>query len=341
MTTWDKSTKYFSGQGVVLIGERDAAGKPKGLVAVGNVSGLSVAIEETVIEHKESQSGQRSIDKRLPTETKCTLRMNVENFISANLAIALRASETVKAAGAVVNEALKMYIGKVMPFKNAKVSTVNLTNGAVVLTVYTNDQTPYDYKLNADSGSVEFNDGSSVLVDTMADNGTTITDVTEGSTTTIVVGAVPAYFEVGGRVAITGVAGADAAKLNEKTFKIVSLTATDIVIDIDTTGDTITSGTGKIEADGAALEVDYDFAAQNLIDSLSVGSSERYLRFEGLNTADELKPVIVDVFKFDTSPLAELALIGEEIQGFALEGNVLNDPLQTTGSKFFSVRMLS
>ena len=69
-------------------------------------------------------------------------------------------------------------------------------------------------------------------------------------------------------------------------------------------------------------------------------STEKYMRFEGLNTADGGNPVVVEVFRFIVDPLKELALIGDGIGQFVLDGNVLADSLQVTGSKFFKVTLL-
>jgi hypothetical protein len=89
MSTWDPANYYFSGQGTVLVGDRTAAGKSAGLVPVGNVSALQIAIATSVLEHKESYSGSRGIDLRLTQETKATLSVTMENFNAYNLALAL------------------------------------------------------------------------------------------------------------------------------------------------------------------------------------------------------------------------------------------------------------
>ncbi len=105
MATFDRQTYYYSGQGVVMIGERDADGKPSGLKAVGNVTDLKLAIETSVLEHKESQSGQRAVDFRLTTETKASVSMTFENFVRDILALALRGDYTDVAAGTVTGGA--------------------------------------------------------------------------------------------------------------------------------------------------------------------------------------------------------------------------------------------
>lgn len=93
--------------------------------------------------------------------------------------------------------------------------------------------------------------------------------------------------------------------------------------------------------DGDALSIDYTHASQVKVDALTDAAPELYMRFEGLNTAEGNAPVVVEVFKFATDPLKELALISDAIQQFTLEGSVLADSKRTTGSKFFSVRKLN
>ena len=65
------------------------------------------------------------------------------------------------------------------------------------------------------------------------------------------------------------------------------------------------------------------------------------MRFEGLNTAEENAPVLVEVFNFLTDPLKELSLISDSVQQFVLEGSVLADSTKTTGSKFFKTIKLN
>lgn len=136
MSTWDAVDHYYSGQGVVMAAERDALGNPKGFDPLGNVSDLKITVSTSVLEHKESHTGQRGTDLRLTTETKCALSMTVENFIAKNLANALRGSATDIAAASVTGEALKAYRGKVSALRNIKVSALTIKNGATTLTPY-------------------------------------------------------------------------------------------------------------------------------------------------------------------------------------------------------------
>lgn len=97
---------------------------------------------------------------------------------------------------------------------------------------------------------------------------------------------------------------------------------------------------GGTITDTQALEVDYTYAAQETVDVLTVSANPiRWARFHGLNTADLDNPVVVDIFKMETTPLAELALINDEIAQMEIEANALSDATRATGSKFFQITM--
>lgn len=344
MSTWDRESFYFSGQGVMLLGDRTIDGKPAGLVPVGNVSALTLAVATTVLEHKESQSGQRAIDLRLTTEVRTTLTATIENFIAENLALAIRGNRTTKAAGAAAAEEILGYFGKVTPLEWVKVSNVVVTNpvGPTILTLFVDDTTPWDYKENLEAGSVRFNGADTgQQFDTLADDGEAITGVSIAADAVISV-ALTARFAVGGYAAINGTTGTVSTVLNGFFHKIVSIvTNVSITIETSTVGLTYTAaGTAEGDANGLALEADYDFAGQELVDALETSPFTKWMRFEGLNTADEFRPVIIDVPKFTADPLRELAMIGDGIGQFLLEGSILADPLQQERSQFFRIQLL-
>lgn len=337
MSTWDGNNYYYSGQGVCLVGPRSATGKPAGLLSIGNVSDLKLSIASTVLEHKESQSGARGIDLRLTTELKGTLSMTLENFIAENLALAVRGDLTEKLEGAASGESITGYLGKVQPLRYAQIDTLVLKRASQTLTAYVDDSTAYDYKVNEEAGSFLLNDGSVVALDKLTTGGTAPSAVTVGNPTVVTVANTAA---VGDYAAFSGFAGADAGTLNGKAFKVVAASASSVSLNVDTTGLTITVGTPLSFFDGVALTAAYNYAGQNIVDALTLGSQERYMRFEGLNTADNDMPVVVEVFKFLVDPLRELALISDGIGQFVLEGNFLYDSLQTSGSKYFKETLL-
>ncbi len=157
MSKWDKKTHYYSGQGVVLIGDYDDAGKITGLESIGNVPALKIGIETSSVEHKESQSGQRAVDLRLITEIKVRLSATLEDFDRAGLAMALRGEYESLVAGAAADIPLNCYPGKVVAFPHIKISSLVLKKGSTTLKAYVNDATGWDYKVNEDAGSVQFN----------------------------------------------------------------------------------------------------------------------------------------------------------------------------------------
>lgn len=334
MATWDVTSNYYSGQGVVLLGDRDtSSGRGYNFIPVGNVTALKLNVATSVTEHKESQSGSRGIDMRLTTEIKGSLSMEMEHYNPTNLAIALRGSYTSTTGSTVTGETNKGYIGRVSSLVNANVSSVAVKRGATALTAYVNDSTAWDYKLNTDAGSFMLNDGSVTALDKLTTGGSSpsITGVTAGATTTLTVTTTAA---VGSKVALSGFTGADAALINSKAFTILTNTGTAITIDLNSAGKTITLGTPLSFFDGTALTVDYTYGAQTVIGALTEAATEKFLRFEGLNTANNNKPVIIEVYRFLTDPLKELDMISDTLQKFTLEGNMLMDALQAD-SKYF------
>jgi len=81
-----------------------------------------------------------------------------------------------------------------------------------------------------------------------------ITGLTVGATTIVEVASVPSYFLVGGLATVTGATGADAADINGIPLVIVSLTATDIELALNSTSKTILA-TGTIEFDPTVLSI--------------------------------------------------------------------------------------
>lgn len=261
---WETQSTYYSGQGVVMLGDRDpVTGKGSNFIPVGNCSSLKTSVATSVIEHKESQSGIRGIDYRLTTEVKATLSMVMENYTPENLAIALRGRSAHVPGAAVTAEVGKFAAGMVMLLSRIGVSAVVVKKGATALVLFVSGTATavdgaWDYKLNASAGSLMF-------------------------------APVPVTPQL---------------------------------------------------VDGDALAIDYTFAAQSTVDALTEAASEKYVRFEGLNTANGNKAVVIEVYRFLTDPLKELSLITDTIQQFTLDGSVLMDTVQTN-SKYFHQTLLS
>jgi hypothetical protein len=179
---FDAANYYYSGQGVVMIGQRDpVTGNPLGLRPVGNVSDLKVSIATTVVNHKGSQDGQRAVDARLQTETNATASMTIDNWHSDNLSKALRGDRAAITTGTVTGLAVTGYPGLVTGLPHIRISAATVKQGATVLTEWVNDQTDWDYKINYDAGSILINDGLGRPVDGLTGAGP-YTDLTVGYT---------------------------------------------------------------------------------------------------------------------------------------------------------------
>jgi hypothetical protein len=339
---FEQESQYFSGQGVALMGVLDRTTKALlGYEPLGNVSDLKLQMGTTVLEHKSSQDGQRATDKRLQTAVSCKASITLESFKPSNIARALRGRSSKVVAATGVAAALSLLPGLVGPLGKIKVSNVAVQGpGAVTLTDFTTDTAPWDYRVNADAGSIQLNDGSTgVFPDKM---GLVPTAVTVGATTSITVANT---YSVGEEVLLWGFTGTNAADLNgKKTKAITGTNGTTLVVAINTTAKTITTAAGtrvmSIEAP-IAVAATFDHAEQHTSEALTEGLTEVPLRFEGLNTATDNSPVVIDVWKFSTDPLKELALISDTIGQMVLEGSVLADNSKTTTSKYFRVTKLN
>lgn len=328
---WEKNSEYFSGQGVVMVGFRDANGKPKGLRPVGNVSALSIATAIQYQEHRESQSGDRAVDRRKVSQTDVTYSATWEDFSAENLGLLLRSAVTNVVAGAVTDAVYTGYAGLVTALDHVDISAVTVKSGATSLVAYTDESTPYDYEVNTAGGSIKLNPKAPNL-------GKVITDITVGATTVLTV-ASTADVTVGESVVVNGATGADAADLNGKEFIVTAKTATTLTLGVATTGKTITTvATTKVVAGELALSVSYTYNQQVALEALTTPEQTVYLRFEGLNTAENNSPVVIDVFNVSLAPLQELSLIADEFQSFQSDGTVLADPTRKTGSKYYKVR---
>lgn len=370
----DVANHYYSGQGVVLIGQRDAFGNPVALLPLGNCKDLKIDIASSIIDHKGSQDGQRAIDKRLVTETKGTATLTLENWLSRNLATALRGTNVPVAAGAVTSQPLNAYVGAVTPLRNiggvqsvVQVSALVLTQAQAgwptgTLTEYVNDSTAWDYKWNADAGSFQINNGTQLSAPVKAAiplTGTPTGTITSNSLaisglTTWQTGMNP-MISVGDTVSLWGVTGAGAATVNGIAGTVTAVSATTLTVTIPGSSGVVTLATTTIvvpitqASTGLpwpfAVTAAFNYGAQFTVEALNVAPQELYLRFEGLNTNDTINgafsPVVVEIFRFGVDPLKELALISDTFGEFVIEGAVLSDPTKTTGSKFFHVSKLN
>ncbi len=82
-----------------------------------------------------------------------------------------------------------------------------------------------------------------------------------------------------------------------------------------------TTGGAYVEPFKAA----YTYGAVTRIGLLTQASIERWIRFEGINTADANREVVLDLYRVAFDPAKELALISDSIAKFELAGSALLD----------------
>lgn len=125
---------YYSGQGSLYVAKRNSlTGKPEGFLAVGNVPELTINIETTKFEHKESESGARLIDLTLITEKKGLFEFTLENLSLDNLALGLWGTKATVAGGTIAAGAEEIVIpmgstaGMRFPLAHPNVTALTVT----------------------------------------------------------------------------------------------------------------------------------------------------------------------------------------------------------------------
>ena len=125
--------------------------------------------------------------------------------------------------------------------------------------------------------------------------------------------------------AVTYVAGSD--------YEVIDLAAGMIKI---LPGGTIT--------DGADVQANYTAGASETTSAFTKPNIEYWLRFNGLNTAENNNPVIIDCFKVRFAPADDVAMINDDdFAEYKQSANVLFDATQPVAGKFgryFAVQQL-
>ena len=105
---------------------------------------------------------------------------------------------------------------------------------------------------------------------------------------------------------------------------------------LDMTNGTITiPASGSTITDAQALKANYTYATHKQMDAFTSGSApERWVRFQGLNTADGSK-VQLDIFRARFDPMTGYELINDELSVPTISADLLADSTKTSGSQFF------
>jgi hypothetical protein len=82
---------------------------------------------------------------------------------------------------------------------------------------------------------------------------------------------------------------------------------------------------------GEPLTVDYAYGAAQTTAMFTQPLPERWIRFEGLNTADANREVVIDLYRVGINPAKELSIITDDLLKFELSGQVLADLTKPVG----------
>jgi hypothetical protein len=151
---------YFSGQGKVFIAPL-INGVPGQFRWLGNVPDFKPTFDTSKLEHKESYTGQRLLDKVITTENKSKISAELEDWSKENVALAVRGSVSNGTAGTVAPGTPEvspagLVAGSIWALKHTKVSALIIKDSAgSPVTV-----DPTDYILDADFGTVQIVDPS-------------------------------------------------------------------------------------------------------------------------------------------------------------------------------------
>ncbi len=232
------NSNYISLQGRVYLGKRDANGNPTEMRSVGNVPALSLDLKTDVIDHYDSQSGQRAVDLRLVKNKNAAINMTLEEFTNANAALALHGTYNPVTGATVTTETVSTplpTLGDRYFLAHQKVSNLVLTDSTgtpVTLVKGTH------YTVDEDFGAITF-------------------------------------------------------------LNVATLTA--------------------------PIKAAYTYGAVTDIGIFTAPIPERFLRLEGINTADSNSPILVELYRVAFNPLKNFGFITDDINKMELDGILLAD----------------
>ena len=149
---------YYTGQGNILIAPRATAGAINGgYVDVGDTSGFSITMKQTMVKVQENQTGFGLTAASYPVAIEASVKMILNQWSAANLALALQSVAPSGAAGGTVTaESQTAYNGSSFFLDNIGVTALVLTTGTTPVTLVEGT----DYTVNGSFGMVTILPGS-------------------------------------------------------------------------------------------------------------------------------------------------------------------------------------
>jgi hypothetical protein len=161
---------YYSGQGRLGIGDYDStSGEFKNVVFVGNVTSLTLDIEVTKFEHKESMTGDRAVDLTIIQEKNATFSFTSESLILPLLAAGLYGTQGTQAGAAVASELHYAKRGYAIPLKHPDVSALSIETVVGSTPLVEGADAGDDYQVDFEFGTVYINSDSTVIISATAE----------------------------------------------------------------------------------------------------------------------------------------------------------------------------
>jgi hypothetical protein len=317
-------TRLYRGQGIFSIAERDPAGNPLGFLDMGNVTELMLMSAIDAIEHRESRTGKQFKDKRIERLVDGRMRFTAESTTKEALARYIYGTATLLATATITNEIVISYLGRKSKLSRMNLSTwTSLTNaaGTITLSRDVNNQGAAGTAIAVafDNTTDTFTAAGHGLTNgnRLRFGGTTLpTGITAG-TNYFVIAAAANTFQVsatfGGTVDSGTTDGAGVVATPQYDY---SVNLGSGVIDIYPTANI---------TEGDSLRANYAAGTSEKISAFTKTNAEVYCLFEGLNTAEDDNPVVVEVYKVRFDPAEEWSLIGDDFNSFSVTGEVLYD----------------
>lgn len=303
----------FIGKGPVRM---RVAGSAAPLLAVGNCSKLTLAIEEeekTLLDYTDVGGGDYAALSRIKSVTAA---LTVHDLSPENLGIALRGDVNAISATTVADEAVGA----------AYASGLLVTAYPVDILV----APVVEHAQNA--ASARANDTAYVVDDyylPATPNGYVYKCTTSGTSDS----APPTFSTTVGALTTDGTA----------VFRNVGLALLVVTTDYEASAGGIELTEDARIYDGEQVIVSYTREAGNAVEALLNAGQEYEMHFDGLNEAQSGRAVTVHVYKLKVSPAGEVALIGDEFASLDMSGKVLKDTTKngTTVSQYFKAQVVS
>lgn len=89
---------------------------------------------------------------------------------------------------------------------------------------------------------------------------------------------------------------------------------------------------GDLSGYTGPFTVDYSYGGGQNVAMFSQAAQERWIRFEGLNRADNMSPVLVELYRVQTDPVSQADLISDSVGDLQISGGALYDATKENDS---------